>query len=95
MSEKGTSYAQCPNNASSGVSSLEIVAIMNEPRPALKMTRCCLTGTQDDTVLLDSFNDFAPKVMKLVFEQCPHDGDFLFPNITLAAYEDALKIANQ
>lgn len=53
------------------------------------------TGTQDDTVLLDSFNDFAPKVMKLVFEQCPHDGDFLFPNITLAAYEDALKIANQ
>ena len=53
------------------------------------------TGAQDDTVLLDSFNGFAPKVMKMVFDQCRCDSDFLFPNITLAAYETAMKIAKQ
>ena len=49
------------------------------------------TGTQDDTVFLDSTHDFAPVVMKLVFHACRSPHDPLFPDCTLALYESTMR----
>ena len=51
------------------------------------------TGTQDDTVFLDSIHDFAPKVLQLVYRASNNDTDSLFPGFTLGAYETKMKAA--
>lgn len=52
------------------------------------LDRVTKTGTQDDTVLLDSLDrDYAPKVLQLVFKACKGPSDLLFPDLTLAQYE--------
>ena len=49
------------------------------------------TGTQDDTVFLDSLHDFAPAVAKLVYNSCRQHSGFLFPGCTLGHYESSMR----
>lgn len=53
------------------------------------------TGTQDDTVFLDSIHDFAPAVMKLVFQASRSPNEPLFPDCTLALYESTMRTVMQ
>lgn len=53
------------------------------------------TGTQDDTVILDSLNGFATTVLKMVFGNRAHDESPLFPNASLSQYETLVKEAKR
>ena len=54
------------------------------------------TGTQDDTVLLDSLDrSYAPALLKVVFQKCRGESGPLFPSLTLASYEAAFRKAKQ
>ena len=53
-------------------------------------------GTQDDTVLLDSFDrDYAPKLLQMIVKK--HRGSMgpIFPSLTLANYEAAFRQSKQ
>ena len=52
------------------------------------------TGTQDDTVLLDSDDRrYAAKVLQAVFSRVHSQDDWLFPSLTLAKYEQLFRDA--
>jgi integrase len=54
------------------------------------------TGTQDDTVLLDSTDRaFAVTVLAAIYKSLRRDEDLLFPNCTLEKYETAMRAARQ
>lgn len=48
------------------------------------------TGTQDDTVLLDSLTPDAAKVLSMVYKSCRHQNDLLFPSCSLDFYEKTM-----
>ena len=54
------------------------------------------TKTQDDTVLLDSLDrDYAPGLLKMIFQCKRSSKGPLFPSLTLANYEAAFRTAKQ
>ena len=48
------------------------------------------TGTQDDTVLLDSLTPDAARVLSLVYKACRRPDDLLFPSCSLDFYEKSM-----
>ena len=54
------------------------------------------TGSQDDTVLLDSRDrEYAPCVLSWVIKHSKQPGDFLFPQLTLGQYESLFRSAKK
>ena len=54
------------------------------------------TGTQDDTVLLDSLDrDYAPQLLSWVMKRVNHKHQQLFPNLTLHSYEEEFRNAKK
>ena len=52
------------------------------------------TGTQDDTVLLDSSDrEYAPVILEMLFRHTKSMDDFLFPGLPLSLYESELQKA--